>query len=116
MLGSGIRSPVVGLQGMGISKKAPLTGPLSKWLDKGRVRNPGQDPDRRCWQPHPLEPEAIWPGQRGLRRPWLTPSLGGLPTADLRHWARQGWATPLCQAQRGGLDRTKGSQPPLPPD
>lgn len=65
--------------------------------------NLGQDTDRWYWQPLPLEPAAIWPGQRGLGRPWLTPSLGGLPTADLRHWACQGWAsTPPPSLGAGG--------------
>lgn len=34
----------------------------------------------------PLQPVAIWPGQRGHHRPWLIPSPGSLPTAGLRHW------------------------------
>lgn len=48
------------------------------WAE-GQVRRSSPDTNHRGWQALLPEPAAIWPGQRGRPRPWLSFSLGSLP-------------------------------------
>lgn len=83
---------------------------------QGKLGEPGQATAEVLAAP-PTGAEAIWPGQRALCRPWLSPSLGSLPAAGLRHRACRGQLHPL-PGLRGRAGQSQGllaPQPPHPP-